>query len=324
VKRSGRLVVISGSVLLGAVVLGPLVYPIPPLQDTLPPRDLADRESHFVTVEGIDFHYKLAGAGEPSLILLHGFGASVFSWHRVMAPLGDWGTAIAFDRPAFGLTERPMPGDWSGESPYGLQSQADQTVALMNAWGLERAILVGHSAGARTAVLAALDHPERAEALILVAPALGADHGLLDWLGPLLRTPQMRRLGPYLARSISERGIDIIYHSWHDPSRITDETLAGYTRPLRAENWDRAFWELVISRGGPDIESRLDELTMPVLVITGDDDRIVPTANSIELADALPVAGLVVVPDCGHLPHEEEPEAFLEAVRNFLDEIQGK
>jgi pimeloyl-ACP methyl ester carboxylesterase len=324
VKRFGRFVIISGSILLAAVLVGPLIYPIPPLENTLPPRELADPDSQFVQVKGIDFHYKLAGEGEPVFVLLHGFGASVFSWHRVMAPLGEWGTVIAFDRPAFGLTERPLPGDWSGESPYSVRSQADQTMMLMDAWGLGRAILVGHSAGGRTATLAALDHPERVEALILVAPALGRDQGLLGRLGPLLRTPQMRRLGPYLARSISERGIDIIYRSWHDPSRITDETLAGYTRPLGAENWDRAFWELVISGGGPDIERHLDELTMPVLVITGDDDRIVPTANSIELAAALPTARLVVVPDCGHLPHEEQPEAFLTAVRDFLDEIGAK
>jgi pimeloyl-ACP methyl ester carboxylesterase len=321
VKRFGRILGILGLVLLGLLLVGPLIYPIPPLEGTAPPRELADSDSLFVTVEGIGFHFKTAGEGEPAFVLLHGFGASVFSWREVMAPLGEWGQAFAFDRPAFGLTERPMPGDWSGESPYTLQSQVDQTLGLMNAWGLERAILVGHSAGGRTAVLTALQHPERVEALVLVAPAVGAGGGPFGWLGPVLRTPQMRRLGPYLARSIAEEGVDILYRAWHEPSQITDEILDGYTEPLQAQNWDRAYYELVAAGGDADVASRLEELTMPILIITGDDDQIVPTAGSIELAAQLPAAELVVVPDCGHLPHEERPAAFMEAVGTWLGTI---
>jgi pimeloyl-ACP methyl ester carboxylesterase len=324
VKRFGRLVILFGSVLLVVVVVGPLVYPIPPLENTVPPRELADADSRFVTVEGIDLHYKVAGAGEPALVLLHGLGASVFSWQGVMEPLGEWGTAVAFDRPAFGLTERPMPGDWSGESPYSLDAQAEQTAGLMDALGLERAILVGHSAGGRTAALTALEYPERVAGLVLVAPAVGGDGGFYGWVGPLLRTPQLRRVGPYLARSIATRGIEILNRSWHDPLRISDETLAGYTKPLRAQDWDRAFWELVIARGSAELEGRLEELAMPVLIITGDDDRIVPTASSVALAERLPAAELVVVPACGHLPHEEQPEAFLEAVGAWLDGLEAR
>jgi pimeloyl-ACP methyl ester carboxylesterase len=60
---------------------------------------------------------------------------------------------------------------------------------------------------------------------------------------------------------------------------------------------------------------------MPCLVITGDDDRIVPTDQSIRLADELPDAELVVIPDCGHIPHEECPELFLQAVTDFLNQL---
>jgi pimeloyl-ACP methyl ester carboxylesterase len=59
---------------------------------------------------------------------------------------------------------------------------------------------------------------------------------------------------------------------------------------------------------------------MPILVITGDDDRIVPTEQSVRLADELPNAELVVIAQCGHLPHEEQPDEFMRAVRDFLSE----
>jgi len=68
-------------------------------------------------------------------------------------------------------------------------------------------------------------------------------------------------------------------------------------------------------------QQRLTEIRMPCLVITGDDDRIVPTEQSIRLTDELPDAELVVIPDCGHIPHEECPEPFLQAVTDFLDKL---
>ncbi|MDW8270309.1 MAG: alpha/beta hydrolase, partial [Anaerolineae bacterium] len=70
--------------------------------------------------------------------------------------------------------------------------------------------------------------------------------------------------------------------------------------------------------------TRLAELTLPVLVITGDDDRLVPTADSIRLAEELPQATLVVIPACGHVPQEECPEATLKAMRAFLAELASR
>ena len=106
----------------------------------------------------------------PTLVLLHGLAASVFSWREVMEPLSAVGTVIAFDRPAFGLTGRPMPGDWADENPYSPEIQPNLTVSLMDKLGMEKAVLVGHSAGGTIAVHTALRHPDRVEALVLVDP----------------------------------------------------------------------------------------------------------------------------------------------------------
>jgi pimeloyl-ACP methyl ester carboxylesterase len=83
-------------------------------------------------------------------------------------------------------------------------------------------------------------------------------------------------------------------------------------------DWDRALWELTAASAPSGLPARLRELELPVLVITGDDDRIVPTQQSIKLAAQLPNAQLVVVPACGHLPHEECPQAVLDAIQSFL------
>lgn len=319
-----RLIGLFLLVVILVIVFGPLVIPIPPLPEPLPVTALMDEDSRFVEVNGIDVHYKQYGSGEPVMILLHGFGASTFSWREVMKPLAEAGTVIAFDRPAFGLTERPMPGDWEGESPYTLNSQVRLLIGLMDRLGVERAVLIGNSAGGTVAMAAALAHPERVSGLVLVDAAIYAGGGAPAWIRPLLRTPQFDRLGPWFARSIAgEQGDAFLKAAWHDPSKITEEIIQGYRKPLQLANWDRALWELTKASGESRLAERLSDLSMPVLVVTGDDDRIVPTADSLRLANEIPGARLAVFANCGHVPQEECPEPFLEAVFDFLTEIKG-
>ena len=316
-KRSVRWVV-GAFVLVGLVlVVGPSLVPVPPLEGVLSPEHLVGPESRFVQVRGLQVHYEEAGQGEPVWVLLHGFGASVFSWREVIEPLAETGRVIPFDRPAFGLTARPMPGEWGGENPYGTEAQVALTVALLDQLGVDRAVLVGNSAGGTVALLTALQHPERVQALVLVDAAIYTRGGAPGWLRPLLATPQLRRLGPLLLRTFPARGEALIRLAWHDPAKITPEVLDGYRKPLRVENWDRALYELMLATEVPDLAGRLPEVRVPVLVMTGDDDRIVPTAESIRLAEELPNARLVVLPSCGHVPQEECPEPFLDAVVEF-------
>jgi len=186
---------------------------------------------------------------------------------------------------------------------------------------VERAVLVGHSAGGATAVLSALRYPERVEALVLVDAAIYVQGSTPSWLRPFLTTPQMRRLGPLLVRSIVGWGQAVISRAWNDPDRITPELLSGYKKPLQAENWDRALWELVLASHPLGLDEQLGEIWVPALVITGDNDLVVPTDQSVRLAGELPDAELVVIPDCGHVPQEERPAEFLLAVTDFVAEL---
>ncbi len=321
-KKIARILLIVLAVLLALVIIGPLVVPIPALEDTMPPQQLADPDSQFMDVNGVNVHFKEAGEGASALLLLHGFAASTYSWREVMDPLAENYRVVAFDRPAFGLTERPMPGDFpNGVNPYTADAQADLTIGLMDQLGIEQAVLVGNSAGGTIAAHTALRYPERVKALVLVDAAIYSGGGSPGWVRPLLTTPQARRIGPVLVRNIRDWGYQFGQSAWHDPSRFTDEIWANYSKPLQAENWDRALWELTQASRPLGLEQRLDELDVPVLVITGDDDRIVPTEQSIRLAGEIPGAELVVIPNCGHVPQEECPAEFLAAVEAFLAQL---
>jgi pimeloyl-ACP methyl ester carboxylesterase len=99
---------------------------------------------------------------------------------------------------------------------------------------------------------------------------------------------------------------------------ITQQTWDGYTKPLKADNWDRALWDFTMASHDTGLADHLRDFTMPILVITGDDDRIVPTANSVRLAGEIPGAKLAVIQNAGHVPHEEQPAAFMQALDGFL------
>lgn len=320
-RRAMRIVLGVLGVTAALLAVGPFLVPIPPLEGTMPPEALADPDSRFVEVGGLQVHYKETGQGEPALLLLHGFGASTFSWREVMEPLGQGRRVIAFDRPGFGLTSRPLPGEWVGRNPYSTEAQVDLTMGLMDALGVRQVVLVGNSAGGTVALMAALAHPQRVQALVLVDAAIYTRGGAPAWLRPILATPQMRRLGPLLLRSFPKQGEALIRLAWHDPSKVTPEVLEGYRKPLQVAHWDRALYELTVATVVPDLAPRLPEVQVPTLVVTGDDDRIVPTAESLRLAAELPNARLAVIPACGHLPHEECPKPFLEAVEAFLKDL---
>ena len=287
-------------VLAVAVILliAPLLYPVAPLTGTVPERELADPDSRFVEVNGVTVHYKERGQGEPVFILLHGFGASEFSWREVMEPLSRSGRVIAYDRPAFGLTERPLDGNWTGTNPYSVQGNVELLDGLMNELGVDKAILVGNSAGGEVAAAYALEHPERVQGLVLVDPAVGKGNRgpFSQWAVSLMASPQIRHIAPLLVRTIAgDMGNDTIRMAWHDPSRIEPEVYEGYRRPLKADNWDKALYEFTIAGNPVDNSERLADLKIPVLVVTGDDDRIVPTVQSIQLSREIPGAELASI-----------------------------
>lgn len=318
-RKLYKAALVVAAAVIASLLVVPFLIPIPPLAGTFPPERLGAAESHFVDLNGITVHYTVRGSGDPVIILLHGFGAYLFSFDPVVEELAGYGTVIAFDRPAFGFTERPILDSWSGPNPYTNEFASDLTVALMDRMGVEKAILVGHSAGGAVAMLTYYRHPERVQALVMEDAAIFGGGGAPTFISALAWLPQVQRLGPLLVRSIAgDSGVSTIYLAWHDDSKVSPDTIEGYKRPLMAQDWDYALWQFTAAAHPLNLELNLSSVSVPTLVMTGDDDQIIPTSQSLKLASAIPGATLVVVPQCGHIPHEEAPADFLNAMVNFL------
>lgn len=304
---------------VAALLVVPLVVPVDS-SGTKTYLEAAGAAAQLTEIDGFDVYMESAKySGDcdcqpPLLVLLHGFGASSFSWQKVSEPLTQFGDVVAYDRPAFGFTERPT--EWGSLNPYSLEGQKSILDSLIAKFGAGRkVVLVGHSAGGQIAAEFARLNPEKVSSLILVDPAILTTGGVPSWLTWVLDIPQLDRVGPLLVGQISSSGDSVIRRSWFDESKITQEIYDGYRAPLEIKGWERAFWEFVKAPRVTELSANLSEVLQGTLVITGDTDNIVPTAEAVKLATLLPSAQLEVIANTGHLPQEESPEAFIDAIK---------
>ena len=318
-KRRTKIVLAS---ILSLLLVGPFLIPVNS-SGTLTNVEAATAQfgdkSKFIEVVGHDVHYLTAGdpSSDKLILLLHGFGANVSTWDLVLDELGTEGFVVAYDRAAFGFTERPET--WSGTNPYSSAGQLEVIQALVDEFGAgKEVVILGHSAGGNLAAAFAAANPGSVDELILLAPAVYSTGGGPSWLNWIYDIPQLNHVGPALVSSIATSGLDLLQESYYDKSLVTDELKAKYTAPLKITGWEKAFWNYNKAPRTTNVDKQLALLTVPTLVITGDTDEVVATADSIRLAGELPNAQLVVIENCGHLPNEEKSQEFLTAVAGFL------
>lgn len=283
--------------------------------------DAAGPQAKFEKLGGVSVHLeRVAYAGTcnckaPLLVLMHGFGASTFSWREVEEPLSKLGEVVAYDRPGFGFTERPT--SWTKTNPYSFAGNFNILDDLIAKFGVDRkVILVGHSAGGQLAAEYARLNPTKVSSLILVDPAVLTTGGGPEGIQWVYDIPQIAKLGPILVSSIATSGDQLIYQSFADKAKVTKAVLAGYHRPLKVAGWEQAFWNFATASKQNQLAANLGKLKQPTLLITGSADTVVPTADTIKLKAMIPGSMLEIIASAGHLPHEEQPEAFILAVEH--------
>jgi pimeloyl-ACP methyl ester carboxylesterase len=287
-------------------------------------RALAAPDGRFARIDGVDVHHVVAGSEDATVtvVLLHHFFGSAATWRQVTGPLADAAGArvVAFDRPAFGLTERVPAG--RDRAPYRRRDAARITVGLLDHLGVERAVLVGSSAGG-TIALETIDlAPARVAGLGLVAPAITGDIGPPAPLRPLLRHlwPLPK---PFVARAA--RGITParISRSWHDPSLAAEQDAEPYRRALEVPGWDRAFWDLMTAEPTPDLRHVLARIEVPTVVVQGAQDPVIRPHWSSRTAGAIPAAEYVELPGVGHTPQEERPDLLLPPLVELVGRVRA-
>jgi pimeloyl-ACP methyl ester carboxylesterase len=251
-----------------------------------------------------------AGQGFP-LVLLHGLGASSFSWRGNVGPLSRHFQVLAPDLPAHGRT----PPD--AVPNFDLATLTRELVHLLDRHGVAQAALAGNSLGGTLALLLARDYPERFPALVLLAPAVAVSR--LPWLFYPLRLPLLGKalaalLGPWTTRMA-------LYCSYYRWDLITPEVVAGYQTTFRTLANRLALRRLIRQAEPlplPQVADLLAQIPQPLCLIWGEHDHILPLKQGFWLKEHLPRADLQVLPEVGHAPQEEAPELVNEIIIAFL------
>jgi pimeloyl-ACP methyl ester carboxylesterase len=267
--------------------------------------------SRFADIDGVRIHYQEKGTGTP-LVLLHGFTSSTYSWKEIFEPLSQKYRVIAVDLKGFGFSEKP-------DGDYTRRAQSVIIARLLDYLKIEKAWLAGNSMGGETVLNVALQNPQRVNGLILIDSA-GVEAAGGGSLAPgYARIPFAGRALTALALTSDKLVREGLQKSFYDDTKVTDERVAYYYRPLQTRGGQLAAFRARMQAGEFPIEADLGKINAPTLIIWGAKDELIPIEAGRRMNSLIKNSTLVVLEKCGHLPQEEMPERVLEEITKFIE-----
>jgi pimeloyl-ACP methyl ester carboxylesterase len=246
------------------------------------------------------------------ILLLHGQPGAAHDWDRVRAAIGGRAETIAIDRPG-----------WDGDRPpLDLAGNAGAALDALDAAGVDRAVVVGHSFGGAVAAWLAATHSERVRALVLVAPSANTDS--LVWLDHVLATPGLGFVAS--AAALAGSGVALAARPLRTRVARDLELEEGYLRSagriLVAPRAWRAFFleQRLLMHDLPMLEAHLAEIAAPTTIVIGTADRIVPVSSARRLAEQIPHARLERLDRANHLLPQQRAERLAEII---LEQYRG-
>ena len=307
---------VFGILALLALVLGwMLLRPEPPV-DSPPASERAIPDSAYwtdadrwVDAAGMTFRVREEGPGNaPTIVMIHGFSYSLESFDAWAQALAETYHVVRFDLPGHALT---------GPDPmrrYSVEETVELTSALLDALGIDQAILVGNSLGGLVAWRLAAQEPERVEKLVLLAPGGFSINGVTEEpVAVPAAVSFFMTSAPEAMIGAASAGL------FGDPARMPQDLPTRVHDLMRQPGVGQALVERLEVFTLPAPEADLADVQAPTLILWGELDRMVPAEHGPRFVDAMPSARLELMPGLGHVLHEEAPAESLEPVRAFLE-----
>jgi pimeloyl-ACP methyl ester carboxylesterase len=249
--------------------------------------------THTVSVDGLPVAYATTGAGSPVVCLVHGTGGSGDVWVRQLEGLADIGRIVALDLPGHGRS--------GGAVPRRIEDAAALVVRFLDAQGIGRVVLGGHSMGGAVAQHVALACPERLDGLVLIGT------------GARLRV--LPRLLDLLAND-PPHGVDLLM-SLALGAKAPDELRGKLHRSLVLNPPGVILGDLQACDAF-DVMDRIATVRAPTLALCGEEDRLTPPRYSRFFGQRIAGASVIIVPGAGHYVQLEKPDETTAALREFL------
>jgi pimeloyl-ACP methyl ester carboxylesterase len=279
------------------------------LREDLDWRDV-DKTGDVIEIDGYGVHYVDVGHG-PVMLMLHGFGGSTYSCRHLIPVFARSSRVIAVDLKGFGYSERATGAGFSAAAQVAMLKE------LLDRCAVTRAVVIGHSMGGGIAQRFAATHPEMTQALVLAASAAGDERaGARMMRGRAAPAWLLRPLLPVVAGFASNRLLKAMYY---DQSKITPDVRDAYLRPARIKGSMDGLLAMMRDRAD-DVPLDEARITMPVLILAGAHDPVVPLGAAQRLRERIPHARLVVIEKAAHGLLEERPDECARAIEDFLRE----
>ncbi len=266
--------------------------------------------SHFADIDGVRIHYQEKGTGTP-LLLLHGFTSSTYSWKDVFEPLSKTFRVIAVDFKGFGFSDKP-------DGDYSRSAQAALIAHLLDYLKIDRAWLCGNSMGGEIALNVALINPQRVAGLILIDSGGVKVPGSGSLAPGYLLIPVVGRVLTALSLTSDKLVRQGLEKSFYDRSKVTEERVATYYRPLQTRGGQLAALRARTQADRLPIEQNLSRINVPTLIIWGAQDALIPLEAGRKMSSLIKNSKLVVFENCGHLPEEEMPARVVNEVEPYI------
>ncbi|MEM4285309.1 MAG: alpha/beta fold hydrolase [Candidatus Nitrosocaldus sp.] len=262
-------------------------------------------EDKYAVINNYRIRYLEEGSG-PNLILVHGLGGSSSSWINNISNLAQDNHVYALDMLGFGRSDKP-------KIDYTIELFVDMLNGFMDTLAIDKASMIGSSLGGQIVAEYALNHPERVDRLILVAPA--------GFTPKTFKGTSTLRNYTRIFNAKSKDGLKHLLERVHGTS-IDDEYLEWMYEYIRMDNAKHAFLSALRNSAKAERLSRrlrksLESASIRAMIIWGKEDKIIPVKYAEQFID-MPNCRLILLENCGHRPHVEASSLFNEYVRLFL------
>ena len=282
-------------------------------EHAVPPR------GSFVAVEGCDIHYVERGQGQP-IVLIHGLGGTLHHMRRpLMEEFGDGYRLIALDRPGSGYSTRPTGLDGR------LSEQARLIAGFIDALGLERPLLVGHSLGGAVALATALHYPDKVAGLALLAPLTQQEDRVApEFRGLEIRSPLLRRIvsetvAVPTSLKMAEQTLSFIFGPQKPPQDYA--VAGGAMAALRPSHFRATSTDLVALRHDmPGLATRYGEIAVPAGILFGSADKVLDhKRHGTGMEGRIAGLDIEIMEGVGHMPQYADTERVVAFIRRIAE-----
>jgi len=273
-------------------------------------------EHKSIIINDINIAYREQGRGRP-VLFVHGFASSSRTWFPLIKLLPTGPRYVALDLKGYGRSDKPQ------DKKYSAYDQAKLLTGFINELKQDKPILVGHSFGGIVSLFTLLmDQIKKPAAGLVLINTVAYFKNVPDFI-KALRPP----LGSLLPLALPIQRVlvrQVLKEVFYDPSKITEELISAYSENLQSFEAQKSLVASAAQFGSKDLEhpnKKFDQIRIPVLILSGADDRVIPIEESYALKRDLPQAELKTIPMCGHSPQEECPEEAAEFVSEFLEKV---